>query len=228
MAGHQVGIYRPPDPLGVHRTLHEVMRQYSLNRESLSVWKLKGLVIAIFVLLSAAAPVMAQQVQVTLDPAETKIEWTLGATLHVVHGTFKLRSGQMSYDPATGQANGELVVDATSGDSGNDSRDNKMNKDVLESKRYPEITFLPKKVSGQLGGQSSSTAQVQGILHIHGGDHDVTLAIPVQISGSVLKATTSFTVPYQAWGMKNPSTLFLHVDDKVQIAITAAGKIVKP
>ena len=75
MAGHQVGIYRPPDPLGVHRTLHEVMRQYSLNRESLSVWKLKGLVIAIFVLLSAAAPVMQFELRRISPLPEALEDW---------------------------------------------------------------------------------------------------------------------------------------------------------
>src|SRR5215467_4231444 len=77
----------------------------------------------------------AQSVQITLDPARTTIDWTLSATMHTVHGTFKLKSGQISFDPATGIANGELVVDANSGESGNHSRDDKMHKDVLETKR---------------------------------------------------------------------------------------------
>jgi polyisoprenoid-binding protein YceI len=177
------------------------------------------------VLMLSALPALTQQVQITLDPSQTRIEWTLGDVLHTVHGTFKLRSGQMSYDVATGKASGEFVVDAASGDSGNRSRDSKMNKDVIESKRYPEITFLPKKVLGHAAEQGNSTVQVQGIFHIHGGDHDLTLSVPVQISGGVAKATTTFFVPYQAWGMKNPSTLFLRVDDKVQISVTAIGTI---
>lgn len=147
--------------------------------------------------------------------------------MHTVHGTFRLRSGAISFDPSTGDASGELVVDATSGDSGNQTRDTKMNKDVLESKRYPEITFLAKKVSGKMPDAGASTLQVQGVFHIHGADHELTVSIPVEVTGSSLKATTNFTVPYQSWGMKNPSTLFLHVDDKVQITINGAGKITK-
>ena len=132
-------------------------------------------------LLCAAYQVAAQQVQVALDPAQTKIEWTLSATLHSVHGTFKLRSGTISFNPATGNANGELVVDATSGDSGNHTRDGKMNTEVLETKRYPEITFVPKKVFGKVAAQGNSTVQVQGTFHIHGADHDLTLSIPMQV-----------------------------------------------
>ena len=63
--------------------------------------------------------------------------------------------------------------------------------------------------------------------HIHGADHELTLSIPVEVNGAAsLKASTNFVVPYQAWGMKNPSTLFLHVDDKVQISVSMAlGKL---
>jgi polyisoprenoid-binding protein YceI len=167
----------------------------------------------------------AQSVQVTLDPARTTINWSLSATMHTVHGTFKLKTGQISFDPTTGVANGELVVDASSGESGNHSRDDKMQKDVLETKRYPEITFLPKKVVGKVPAQGSSTLQVQGTFHIHGADHELTLSLPVVITRSEAKATTAFTIPYEAWGMKNPSNLFLHVDNKVQISVAAVGRI---
>jgi hypothetical protein len=34
-----------------------------------------------------------------------------------------------------------------------------------------------------------------------------------------------FVVPYVAWGLKNPSTLFLRVSDKVNIDINAAGRL---
>lgn len=191
---------------------------------SLGVKNLK-LSAAVLIAFCSAYQGNAQQLQVTLDPAQTKIEWTLTATLHTVHGTFKLRSGSLSFDQSTHNANGELVVDATSGDSGNSTRDSKMNKDVLESKRYPEITFVPKRVTGRVATQGTSTVQVQGTLHIHGADHDLTLSLPVQINGTEMRTSTSFTVPYQAWGMKNPSTLFLRVADKVQISVSAVGKL---
>jgi hypothetical protein len=41
-------------------------------------------------------------------------------------------------------------------------------------------------------------------------------------------ATVHFTVPYATWGMKNPSTLFLKVNDSVEIDLTAVGNVVTP
>jgi polyisoprenoid-binding protein YceI len=178
---------------------------------------------ALILLWSIAAA--AQQVQITLDSAQTKVDWTLGDVLHTVHGTFKLTSGSILFDPKTGEASGQIVVDAKSGESGNRTRDGKMQKEILESAHYPEIVFLPKHVSGNLPAKGGSTLQVQGIFRIHGGDHDLTLSLPVQADGLRATATTTFDVPYEAWGMKNPSTFLLKVENKVAITISTAGTV---
>jgi polyisoprenoid-binding protein YceI len=176
-------------------------------------------------LVLASLGAVAQQVQVTLDPAQTTIEWTLGDVLHTVHGSFKLKSGNVVVDPKTGDASGQILVDATSGQSGNHSRDSKMHKEVLESGRYPEIVFVPKHVSGNVPTHGSANLQVTGVFRIHGSDHDMTLSLPVQIEGTRATATGKFEVPYEAWGMKNPSTLFLKVDKKVEIDVSAVGTV---
>ena len=169
--------------------------------------------------------VAAQQITVNLDPAQTKIQWTLGDVLHTVQGTFKLKSGRVIFDPQTGDASGEIIVDATSGESGNHSRDKKMHKEVLESQLYPEITFSPKHVIGKVADQGTSNVQVQGVFRIHGVDHDLTLSLPVEKNGDAVKADASFVVPYQDWGMKNPSTFLLKVGNKVSITVSSVGRI---
>ena len=167
----------------------------------------------------------AQQMQVTIDPVQTRIDWTLGATMHTVHGIFKLKSGAIIFDPKSGEASGAIVVDASSGESGNQDRDKDMHTKVLESAKYPEITFLPKHVIGSVAEQGQSNLQVQGVLRIHGADHDVTMSMKVDKTGDDIKASTALVVPYQEWGMKNPSKMFLHVDNKVDVSISAAGKM---
>ena len=166
----------------------------------------------------------AQHIEVTFDPAQTKIAWTLGATMHTVHGTFKLKRGTVKFDPKSGDASGELVVDATSGESGNHDRDADMHNKVLESARYPEIIFSPRRIIGNLAEQGKSSLQVQGVFKIHGAEHDFTLPMTVEQTGDAITASTSFVVPYQDWGMKNPSKMFLHVDSKVDVGITSVGR----
>jgi len=162
---------------------------------------------------------LAQETVVTLDAAQTRIEYTLGATAHTVHGTFRLKSGVVHFDPATGKASGAIVVDATSGNSGTDGRDSKMHREILESQKYPEVVFTPAQVKGTLNAQGPSQLEVAGTFRLHGQDHELTLPILVQFAGSEATASTHFAIPYQKWGLKNPSTFILRVKDTVEIEV---------
>jgi len=176
-------------------------------------------------LVLSAAPAVAEQAVLELDPAQTQVNFTLGDVLHTVHGTFKLKHGTVRFDPGTGQAGGLVVVDATSGESGSHARDHKMHKDALESAQYPEIAFTPEKVQGQVLPQGDFKVQVLGSFTMHGASHPLTLVIQAHLAGGQLTADTQFTLPYQNWGVKNPSTLFLRVNDTVDLAIHAVGQI---
>ena len=185
---------------------------------------LSALGLALLVLASARHA-RAQENVLELDPAQTQIGFTLGDVLHTVHGIFKLRQGTISFNPATGQAGGLVVVDATSGDSGSHARDHKMHKDVLQSEQYPEITFLPQRVQGQVLPAGDFRVQVDGIFTMHGESHPLTLVVQAHATGEELTANVTFSVPYVNWGLKNPSTLFLRVNSSVDIAIQAVGHI---
>ena len=176
-------------------------------------------------LLGVGATLRAQEMTLQLDAATTKINFTLDATLHTVHGNFKLKSGTIHFNPATGAASGQIVVDAGSGDTNNDGRDRKMHKVVLESARFPEITFTPSKVTGALAPEGDSTVQVEGNFQLHGTDHPISATVPVHLHGGRLEAKAAFAVPYASWGLKNPSTLFLHVSDKVDVEVSASGHL---
>ena len=145
--------------------------------------------------------------------------------MHTVHGTFKLKSGNVKFDPKSGDASGEIVVDATSGESGNHDRDADMHNKVLESARYSEIIFVPRRVVGSLAEQGKSNLQVQGTFKIHGADHDFTLPMTVEKTGNTVTAGSSFVIPYQDWGMKDPKKAFLHVESKVDVSVSAVGRI---
>lgn len=178
---------------------------------------------AIFVFLGSTA--CAQESVINLDPAQTTIEFTLDTTLHAVHGTFKLKSGRISFDAATGKASGEIVVDATSGDSDNESRDKKMHQQILESQKYPEIVFTPRHVKGSVNPQGTSQVEVSGVFRIHGQDHDITMTFTVQPpAGGKIQASTHFSVPYVQWGIKSASTFLLHASDIVEVEVHGMGQ----
>jgi polyisoprenoid-binding protein YceI len=168
----------------------------------------------------------AEQTEVVrFDPASTAVTFTLGDVLHTVHGTFRLKSGEIRFDPVTGAAGGSLVVDAASGDSGNRTRDRKMKRDILQTDQYPEIVFSPTHVTGSLPARGEATLNVQGLFRIHGADHQLTLSVPVVVSGIDINVRTEFLVPYVAWGMKNPSSFILRVNDKVQIDVAGTAHV---
>ena len=186
-----------------------------------------GLAISAF-LIGLAAAAIAQDRTLQLDPAQTSVKFTLGDVLHTVHGTFQLKRGTLEFAPDAGKLSGEIVVDAASGSSGSGMRDHKMNKEVLETSRYPEIVFHPDRIEGTVAAQGKSSVRVHGMFNIHGVDREITVPAEVEMSAAHWNATVHFTVPYAAWGMKNPSTLFLKVNDSVEIDLTAVGNVVTP
>jgi polyisoprenoid-binding protein YceI len=180
---------------------------------------------ALVILIGQQAPAQNRGMKVVLDPAQTEIRWKLSG-LHSVHGTFKLKSGEFLFNPKTGLAEGEILVDATTGESGNTARDKRMQDEVLESNRYPAIFYHPTEIKGPFkAGEGTQDLTGEGTFNIHGADHPLELPLKVQISGDTVTATTRFTVPYVEWGMKNPSKFLLRVGKQVEIEVTAKGTI---
>jgi len=164
----------------------------------------------------------AQQISLRCDPAQTTARFTLGG-LHSVHGSFQLKRCQIPFDPVSGKIGGEVVFDATSGQTANGSRDRKMHKEVLESERDPEITFRPDRVEGKVAVEGVSTVRVHGLFGIHGAEHEIMVPVEVTLNGDRWTASSQFPVPYVKWGMKNPSVLFLRVGDSVNVEFHGAG-----
>lgn len=193
------------------------------SRSSKQVSVCAAFLLALTTLLHAQSA--AQNVTLHLDPVRTEIHWTLAGALHTVHGTFRLKGGMTSFNPQTGAAQGEILVDVTSGESGNPSRDSRMHKAVLESEKYPQAIFHPTRVTGALKAGATQAITVEGTLTIHGADHPLKLEIKVQVDGHDAVATTQFSVPYVAWGMKDPSSTLLRVGKEVAVDVVAKGQV---
>lgn len=167
----------------------------------------------------------ANQIVLTLDPAQSKVHWTLGSTLHTVHGTFRLKRGTLHVESENGKASGEIVADATSGESGNDSRDKKMHKEILESARYTEVVFRPDRVEGKVPTQGSTTVQLHGTFSLHGSEHELTVPVQAELATDHWKGTAKFSVPYIQWGLKSPNNFFLKADPSVNIDLQLTGDV---
>lgn len=161
----------------------------------------------------------------TVDTAQSAVHWVLGSSLHAVHGTFALKRGSFQIDPVTGKASGEIVVDATSGKSGNDGRDRKMHKDVLESARFGEIVFRPDNIAGKFATQGDFTVRVHGIFLLHGSEHELNVPVQASLTGDRWTATAKLSVPFIEWGLKNPSTWLFKVDHSVDVELDLRGMV---
>ena len=177
------------------------------------------------VLLGTAISASSQELSFRSDPSKSQVDFVLGDVLHTVHGTFRLKESSIQLDPSTGKGGGVIVVDATSGDTGSDARDHKMHKEVLESAKYPEIRFAVQSMQGKLSLTGSSEVKLSGVMTIHGGDHQLTVTVPVQVADGKASAEVHFVVPYVQWGIKDPSTFVLRVSKEVEITVHVVGSL---
>jgi polyisoprenoid-binding protein YceI len=201
----------------------------SARARTLGAAVLLSIGLAIFLSAAAAlprvqpAPASASEVALTLDPAQSKVRYTIDTTLHTVHGTFNLKNGSIHFDPATGKAGGEIIVFASSGESGNDSRDKRMHKEILETAKYPEVVFHPTQVEGNVASSGPSDVKLHGILSIHGTDHELTALVHAELAGDHWTGTGKFEIPYVTWGIKDPSNFFLKVKHVVNVELEMSG-----
>jgi polyisoprenoid-binding protein YceI len=181
------------------------------------------LMLAFLLTLSTAA--LAQKaLDFNVDPATTAIHWTLNTNVHGdIHGTFKLKSGAIHIDPATGNASGLIVIDAASGESGDASRDSRMNKVVLDTDKYPTITYRPTHVAGKVDPSAPGPITVDGVMNLHGQDHAMQMSVTLHPKDSAITSQTHFTIPFVAWGMKDPSFMMFRTGKQVDIEIDATA-----
>jgi len=172
-----------------------------------------------------AAPAFSQKQTFTVNPVASEVSFSLGGNTHAVHGAFHVKSGTVDFDRNAGKITGSIVVDAGSGNSGNQTRDQKMTNEVLEASRFAEVSFVPQSFQGIINPSGDSTIQVAGVFTLHGTAHDLTVPMQLHIEGSALTAKTHFTVPYVKWGLKDPSVFILKVAKEVEIDLNLSGQI---
>jgi polyisoprenoid-binding protein YceI len=175
---------------------------------------------------SATAPAAlatSAGIVLALDPAQSTLHWSVGSTLHTVHGTFAIKSGRVHFDPESGNAGGEIVVDLVSGESGNGSRDKRMHKEILQTANYPEAIFRPSHVEGRVNRSGASEVKIAGVISIHGEEHALTATVHAELAGDRWHGTGQFEVPYVQWGIKDASNFLLKVQPIVEVELAMSG-----
>ena len=199
-----------------------MIQQRSSTRASLAA----ALIMAATVLQAPAGAGAADLL--TFDPASSEVVWTLGSTFHDVHGTFAMTRGEIRFDAATGEASGRIEISATSGESGNESRDKKMHEEVLESGKFPRIVLLPERFTAKNGTfdpESGGSVNIDGTIEIHGVRRQITVAGEVTVAEGHLTGTAHLTIPYVEWGMKDPSAFIFRADKVVEITLNLDGTL---
>lgn len=174
---------------------------------------------------SITATSVAQSQTFQVNPDASKVAFALGGSGHHVDGTFHVQSGSINFDSASPSLSGLIVVAAGSGNSGEPSRDKKMNSEVLNSAQFAEISFAPKNYQGTLAKSGDSTIQVSGTFTLHGTLHEMTVPMQVHIDGANMTAKGHFVVPYVQWGLKDPSIFILKVAKQVDIDLSLSGNV---
>src|SRR5271163_4305004 len=180
-------------------------------------------VFALAVMLAPAA--LAQYQTFAVNPDASEIKMTLNTTHEVVNGTFHIQSGSIEFDRSAPKMSGSVAVLAGSGQTGNDSRDKKMNKDILKVDQYTTVSFAPKTYTGTIAPSGDSTIQVSGVFTLLGNPHDLTIPMQIHIDGSKATARGQFVVPYVQWGLKNPSFMFWKAENDVAIDLHLVGQV---
>lgn len=192
----------------------------------MKTWSRTALVlVAAASIASGAVPARAQQSALVLDPAASKVSFTLDATGHTVEGTMTVKSGRIVFDSATGAASGEIVLDLKSAKTGSDGRDEDMHKKVLETGKFPTATFRAEKVRGTVAPSGTSQVTLDGTLVFHGAEHKMSLPAKVAVENGRARADTQLQIPYVQWGLHDPSVFVLRVAKVVDVVVHAVGTL---
>ena len=167
----------------------------------------------------------AQTSTFVVDSKQSRVAFTLGGVMHTVEGTFQVSDGEVKFDRNAAEMSGLIRVTAGSGKSGNETRDRRMSKEILEAAKFDVVSFKPERMLGTIAESGDSTVEVSGVFTVHGASHPLKVPVTLHTESGQCVAKTHFVVPYVDWGMKDPSTFVFRVAKEVSIDLTLVGQI---
>jgi polyisoprenoid-binding protein YceI len=101
-----------------------------------------------------------------------------------------------------------------------------MNRDVLETARYPEMLFETSRVSASKAGDGHFFVNMDGTLTLHGVSNSQPVAAQISLTRDTLHAHGEFTVLQSAYGIKPISVAggALKVKDELKCAFDMVAR----
>jgi len=178
------------------------------------------------VLAGPASAQTGEMLVLHLDPERSTLDFVLDATLHTVRGSLGRPSGRIAFDPASGWATGQVVIDLARADTGIDRRDKKMHEKVLATDRYPEAVYTIDRIDLPASlQQGRNDVQLHGVLELQGKTHEVAVPAVAEVEGDQVTATGWIDVPYVDWGLPDPSFFVLRVGKTVRVELAIGGAL---
>lgn len=124
----------------------------------------------------------------------------------------------------------KVVVDLTGLASDNSLRDNTVRRNVLETQRFPEASFVPAKATGlplPLPATADLTFRITGQLTIHGVTKDATFDVTGKRSEGDLQTVASVTpaMTFATFGMSQPRVFtVISIKDEIRLEVDLVAK----
>jgi polyisoprenoid-binding protein YceI len=151
-------------------------------------------------------------------------------------GTFKIIDGAVSLDRAniSRTAKARILIDSSSYNSENASRDRYVTEKSLEADKYPTIGFESSSVVGVvMTSATEGTAIVTGYLTLHGESHAMTISVHATLGADgIFTGDGEVKFNYEDYGVTVP-TVLLHTllagdEATVHFHIVAVGEAAPP
>jgi polyisoprenoid-binding protein YceI len=127
-------------------------------------------------------------------------------------GTFKIIDGAVSLDRAniSRTAKARILIDSSSYNSENASRDRYVTEKSLEADKYPTIGFESSSVVGVvMTSATEGTAIVTGYLTLHGESHAMTISVHATLGADgIFTGDGEVKFNYEDFGVKVPTLMF--------------------